>query len=101
MQKIITKEPNTFLDNVPRRSKYDPFDFERNEKSAQIFFRKQTRKENLKNVAQNHLRIFRFYNFGTFATIFEESFLTGYDIAIIPHLDQTTLISKHVFYLSK
>ena len=99
MQKIITKEGNTFLDNVPRRSKHDPFDFQRNEKSAHIFL--ESKQENLKNVVQNHLRIFRFYNFGTFATIFEESFLTGYDIAIIPHLDQTTLISKHVFYLSK
>ena len=69
-------------------------------KKARIFFL-ESKQENLKNVAQNHLRIFRFYNFGTFATIFEESFLTGYDIAIIPHLDQTTLISKHVFYLSK
>ena len=62
MQKISTKEANTFLDNVPRRSKYDPFDFERNEKTAHIFLESKQEK----------------INFGTFATISEESFLTGY-----------------------
>ena len=45
MQKIISKVVNTFLDNVPRRSKYDPFDFERNEKSAQIFLESKQEKK--------------------------------------------------------
>ena len=38
-------------------------------KKARICFL-ESKQENLKNVAQNHLTIFRFYNFGTFARCF-------------------------------
>ena len=44
MQKINSKESNTLLDNVPGRSKYNPFDFERNEKTARIFLESKQEK---------------------------------------------------------